>query len=196
MSTAIYYDAFRERLLEDYEIRNRRVVAALEFAKDSLVGTTTLLDVGCGIGWTSAEMADTGKAVTGVDVSPVLIETAKEMFGDRCLFVAGDFAYGNLGRFDAVLMIDVYEHFPREHHHLVHHRLRDAATSRVMLTMPTPKTQQYARDNGIPLQPVDEDITDEDIERLAQGVDGQVLVNKLVSIWRDDDYRHVLIKRP
>ena len=195
MSVVAYYDAFRERLIEDYQVRNGRVVAALEFAKDSLRDARTLLDVGCGIGWTSAEMSDTGKEVTGVDISPVLINTARRQFGDRCRFIHADFAFANLGRYDAVLMVDVYEHFARDLHPVIHGHLRATVGTWLALTMPTPATQQFARDHGIELQPVDEDITDDDVEQLAADLDATVIVNREVSVWRPGDYRHVLIER-
>lgn len=195
MTTAAYYDGFRERLIDDYRGGNRRVTAALEFAREACAGADTLLDVGCGIGWTSAEMADTGLTVTGVDISPKLIQTASEMFGDRCQFACGDFATLPLGRHDAVLMVDVYEHFPRDSRPAVHAQLRRTVGARLVMTVPTPEALQRARDLGIELQPIDEDVTDQDIERLASDLDGRVVVNRLVSIWDDNDYRHVLITR-
>lgn len=194
MSVVAYYDGFRERLLEDYEVGNRRVVAALEFAKEALADARTILDVGCGIGWSSHELAMTGASVTGLDISPVLIETARGRFGHLCEFQVGDFTEWKARSFDAVLMIDVYEHFPRQNRPQVHERIRQTGARRLVLTVPMPQAQQFARDNGIPLQPIDEDVTDEDIATLARDVSGQVLVNRTVSIWRDDDYRHVVVE--
>lgn len=193
-TVSAYYDAFCERLVEDYEIQNRRVVAALEFTEDALGDAESVLDVGCGIGWSSSYLAERGLTVLGIDVSPVLVETAREMFGDVCEFEVADFAEFESGPFDAVVGIDVYEHFPPRSRPSVHASIRRTGARRVVLTMPTPKTQQYARDLGIPLQPIDEDVTDEDIQSLADDIGGTVSVNRTVSIWRDDDYRHVLIE--
>lgn len=197
MTIAAYYNGFRGRLVEDYQIRNRRVVAALEFAKDALADAGTVLDVGCGIGWTTSELAQQGHTVTGLDISPVLIGTARDMFeyDDRCTFTVGDFATADLPTVDAVLMVDVYEHFPREQHPEVHRQIRKTGCELVALTIPTPETQQRARDAGIELQPIDEDITDTDIDRLAEDIGGVVMVNRRVSVWADNDYRHVLVQR-
>ncbi len=198
LDIAGYYDGFRDRLIEDYRLGNRRVVQAIAFAKDVLVDTHSILDVGCGIGWSSAAMADGGHDVTGFDISPVLIKTAGEMFDERCKFSVCDFAadeiYGLSGLFDAVLMIDVYEHFPRELRPRVHECLRQISAKRIVLAMPTPEAQQYARDQGIALQPIDEDVTDEDIEQLAADTGAEIMVNRCVSVWRADDYRHVLLE--
>jgi SAM-dependent methyltransferase len=189
-----YYDGFVDRLVDDYENGNPRVSVALEFARHALAPCRSILDVGCGVGWTSMDLANTGKTVVGIDISPALIDKAKELFGDLCTFVAGDFVATDTASFDGVLMVDVYEHFPRESWPAVHEQIRSTGASRVVLTMPTPATQQYARDHGIALQPVDEDVTDTDIETLAAEIGGQVTVNRVVDVWRPGDYRHVLIE--
>ena len=46
-NVAAYYDTWRDRMLEDYQLRNARVVAALAFARSSLDGARRVLDVGC-----------------------------------------------------------------------------------------------------------------------------------------------------
>lgn len=190
-----YYDGFRERLVEDHEIQNPRVVSALEFARYAFQDVTIVLDVGCGIGWSSRFLADQGMLVHGVDISPVLVETAREMFGGAsCSFSVADFADYEPARYGGVLMIDVYEHFAPEQRAGVHAAIRKTEARRIVLALPTPKTQQYARDNGIPLQPIDEDVTDADLEALAEAIGGSVTVNRPVSIWRTADYRHVLIE--
>lgn len=194
---ADYYDGFRERLLADYHDGNPRVDMALAFSGVSLRGARSVLDVGCGIGWSSIAIYEALRAkIVGVDISPVLIETASEMFGDVCDFVAADFTSMDIpGVFDAVLMIDSYEHFPRSSRPLVHAQIAKTDCGRVVLTVPTPATNQYARDHGIALQIIDEDVTDEDISVLATDVGGTVEINRLVSIYRPDDYRHILIRR-
>lgn len=193
MGVVTYYDGFRERLLEDYRIQNKRVVAALDFAEESLGDAESVLDVGCGIGWSSDYLRERGYEVTGLDLSPVLIQTARETFGGA--FVCADFPTWEPQPYDAVLMIDVYEHFPRNERDRVHSRLRETGASRIVLTVPTVANFEFARANGIPLQPIDEDVTDDDLARLAEDVGGRVTVNRLVSIWREGDYRHVLVTR-
>jgi SAM-dependent methyltransferase len=185
----------RDRLVEDHKIGNRRVTAALEFAKDALRPASSVLDVGCGIGWSSSVMAAEGKRVVGVDISPLLIWTARSMFSN-CRFETRDFTqYEPAGQFDAVLMIDVYEHFAADDRPLIHDRIRRTGASLVALTTPTPAARQWALDQGISLQPIDEEVTDLDIQRLADDLAGQVAVSREVSIWRPRDYRHVLIRR-
>lgn len=189
-----YYNGFRERLLEDYLYGSPRIEAALRFAKGALGDATTVLDVGCGIGWTSSELAKLGYKVTGMDISPVLITTARERFSD-CDFMVDDFVTAELPQSDAVLMVDVYEHFAREQRSSVHEQICRTQAQRIIVTVPTIATQEYARANNIALQIIDEDVSELDVWRLAAGVEGRIVVNRTVSIYRANDYRHVLIER-
>jgi trans-aconitate methyltransferase len=192
LTTVDYYNGFRDRLVNDYAVRNSRVVAALAFAQAQLEDARTVLDVGCGIGWTTHELANNNREVIGLDISPVLVHTARTMFPAHT-FIAADFTSSFPVTVDAVVMIDVYEHFPRYDRPTVHRQIQRTGARRVVLTVPTPEALQYARDNHIPLQPVDEDVTDTDIDTLARDIGGDVTTNELVSISRPNDYRHVLI---
>ena len=188
-----YYDLFRDRLLSDYEHRNPRVTCALAFAEETLAGARSILDVGCGIGWSTDHMRRWAD-VTGLDISPVLIETARELFGGE--FICADFrSWQSQSQFDAVLLIDAYEHFPRFDRSLVHSRIRAIQPVLVVLTVPTEEAMQHARDIGAALQPVDENVSGADLLLLAQDLGGEVEINRTVSIWEHDDYRHVLIRR-
>lgn len=192
--TVAYYNGWRERLLQDYQQGNERVQAAMNFAEPYLPVGGRILDVGCGIGWTSCWLADHGD-VTAVDISPVLIRTARELFGASARFIVADISRLILGgHFDTITMFDVYEHIPRDRYQQLHSRLADWLRGTLILTCPTLATQQYARDHEIALQPVDEDITDTDIADLAGAVNGEIVVDHSVSVWRTDDYRHVVIR--
>ncbi len=49
-----------------------------------------VLDLGCGAGQLSADLVDRGASVTGIDVSPAMIELARTRLGDRARFEVGD----------------------------------------------------------------------------------------------------------
>ena len=69
------------------------------------VGDARVLDLGCGAGTVSLALADAGAAVTGVDISPDLIERARARAGGRddVAFVLADAAeHGFDRRFDAL----------------------------------------------------------------------------------------------
>ncbi|HSP07353.1 MAG TPA: class I SAM-dependent methyltransferase, partial [Acidobacteriota bacterium] len=72
----------------------------------------SILDVGCGTGWTSEFLARAGFQVTGLDISPSMIETSRRL---RTLpgleFVAGDFECMTFEtQFDAVLFFGSLHH--------------------------------------------------------------------------------------
>jgi 2-polyprenyl-3-methyl-5-hydroxy-6-metoxy-1,4-benzoquinol methylase len=79
--------------------------------------TGTVLDLGCGPGWTSEFLARAGYDVTGVDISERMIEIARdrcERNGVSATFVVGDMEDLMLGeqQFDSVLLYDSLHHCP------------------------------------------------------------------------------------
>jgi 2-polyprenyl-3-methyl-5-hydroxy-6-metoxy-1,4-benzoquinol methylase len=77
-------------------------------------GSSTALDVGCGVGRWSLELAERGHEVTGIDLSPFMIERARTSAaaaGARCSFVVGDAIGLQLGRtFDLIVCVTVLQH--------------------------------------------------------------------------------------
>jgi glycosyltransferase involved in cell wall biosynthesis/SAM-dependent methyltransferase len=85
-----------------------------------------ILDVGCGSGWLSEYFARLGYDVTGIDISPELIEISRTRVESlkydvdhetaiRCRFLAHDIESGPLGEaFDAVICYDSLHHFEDE----------------------------------------------------------------------------------
>ncbi len=66
-----------------------------------------LLDVGCGTGKSFLEMLPRGWEVTGCDISPAMLELAREKAGDRVrLLVADMLALPRFGEFDLVWALD------------------------------------------------------------------------------------------
>jgi SAM-dependent methyltransferase len=189
-----FYDGWRDQLVRDRQVRNGRVVSALAFAKAELRDCRTILDVGCGVGWSTEEMAASGAQVTGLDLSPVLIAEARRRVSAS--FICADFpSWEPDAHYDAVLMIDVYEHFRRELRPEVHRRIAETDARRLVLTVPALKTHRRGERLGV-LQPIDEPVYDEDVEQLAQDLGGEILVNRTVSVSRPRDYRHVSLAIP
>jgi SAM-dependent methyltransferase len=77
----------------------------------------TVLDVGCGPGWTSAFLAEAGYRPTGVDLVPANVEAARERvarWGVEAEFVVADMDHLDLANtWDAALMLDALHHSTR-----------------------------------------------------------------------------------
>ena len=78
-----------------------------------------LLDIGCGIGGASRMAAMTGAAVTGIDLTPEFVDTARVLsdrvgLGDRTEFLAtaGESMPFDDGSFDAAVMVHVGMNVP------------------------------------------------------------------------------------
>jgi glycosyltransferase involved in cell wall biosynthesis/2-polyprenyl-3-methyl-5-hydroxy-6-metoxy-1,4-benzoquinol methylase len=203
-SPVAFYDRFARKLLADYASGNPRTEQAILFAISMLPGGwIEVLDIGCGIGWSTSEIASNrpDARVRGVDLSPRLVTTARSLFGrePRLRFEACDFIEDEIeGEVDAIVLLDVYEHFPASARALVHDRFRTLLKDDgcLILTVPTPEHQQFMR-NEHPggVQPIDEDVSGDDVERLAHDIEGRVVARRTVSVWHADDYMHALIQR-
>ena len=90
-----------------------------------------LLDAGCGVGQLSVEAARRGAEVLGVDISPNLLEVARDRMPEdaraRVTLVAGDMLDEDHGRFDFVVAMDS----------LIHYRTTDIADALARLSTRT-----------------------------------------------------------
>jgi magnesium-protoporphyrin O-methyltransferase len=108
----------------------------------------TVLDAGCGTGALAVEAARRGAHVTAVDLSPTLVNLARErsprdLGGGAIHFAVGDMRDVSFGRFDYVVAMDS----------LIHYRAQDAVdvlgrlasnTARALLFTIAPRTPMLA----------------------------------------------------
>lgn len=79
----------------------------LERAEEAGLEGDRLLDIACGTGLSFVTMLERGWRVTGCDISPAMLEIAKEKFGDRAeLFVADMRELPDIGEFDLIWAIN------------------------------------------------------------------------------------------
>ena len=76
-----------------------------------------VLDVGCGVGVLSKKMAEHKAIVTGIDISPKLIERAKETSShENITYIQGDVcSFEFKGKYDLIVLSDVLEHISPRH---------------------------------------------------------------------------------
>jgi len=200
-----FYDKFSERLLADYVYGNPRVEAAIIHALQWISpNAKRILDIGCGIGWSTHEIKRHRPQafILGVDLSPKMAELAHHLFGeDKIEFVAHDACDWNPvfePPYDAIVLLDVYEHIPKDRRLLLHQVLKRALglDGVIVLTFPSMFHQRLLRSfHPEELQPVDEDVTEDDIGALAQDIEGKMTYWSSVSIWHPGDYIHAVIAR-
>lgn len=200
-----FYDEFSAGLLADYVYGNARAESAIRHALRWIPAhATRILDVGCGIGWSTWELKRhfPSAFVLGIDISPKTVAQAKRLFpAPDVEFVAGDITTADQllpPSFDAIVMLDVYEHIPRTSRTSLHQALHKllAIGGRLILTCPSVYHQEYLRryaPDG--LQPIDEDVTVEDTDALAEDIQGEIVYRSYVTIWRAQDYMHVVIQK-
>ncbi len=206
MNAKSFYDQFDRKLVNDYVGGNPRMLTALEFMKDEVgkCGASRILDIGCGLGWSSHTLASMAsvKSVLAVDLSSELIKTAKRIFGHPKIefqqMDVTDCDRSLSGKFDAIVMLDVYEHIPVAARPAFHQALGLllSDTGFLLLSCPTKDHQRSLRENNPDgLQPVDEDVDIPDLESLAEALQGRVDTYRLLNVWNPRDYLHAVIRR-
>jgi glycosyltransferase involved in cell wall biosynthesis/precorrin-6B methylase 2 len=201
-----FYDSFDRKLLRDYVSDNLRTVAAIRHALRVIPRSSKrILDIGCGIGWSSREMARQipSARIVAVDLSHRLIEMATRLTIEPNVEYSAqdvlDPSWQPEGSFDAIVMLDVYEHIPVAKRSQLHRTLSRLLAERsvVVLSCPTPEHQRQLRDHEpAGLQPVDEDVDESTAATLATDVDARVAEFRRMSIWNPNDYAHITIARP
>ncbi|MCK4447423.1 MAG: class I SAM-dependent methyltransferase [Candidatus Marinimicrobia bacterium] len=112
-----YYDNFLEHLKYDHIRQNPRHTKIKKDLSGIIKKDMNVLDLGCGTGITTHYIAGLGAKVIGVDLSPKLIEFARENSAhENAEYRVGDITSFDLGKktFDVICLIDVMEHIPRE----------------------------------------------------------------------------------
>ena len=135
--------------------------------------TLRILEIGCGRGWLS-NLASQYGTVEGVEPVAGVIEHARKLFphirfevgtGDSVL-KRPDFA-----PYDVVLCSEVIEHVPNPHKSEFMHQLKQLLTPEGYLILTTPRGEMWEQWKSIspPCQPIEDWITEEDLEQLFTG---------------------------
>lgn len=105
---AEYYDAwYDDPAGKIFDVQEKRAVAKVLPLAD---GKQTLLEVGCGTGHWSAWFSERGYRVTGIDISPAMIQRAERKNIPNARFIVGDFLYQTIeGTFDVAAAITSLE---------------------------------------------------------------------------------------
>ena len=199
-----YYDHLLGGLLAGYVYGSERIQAALRFVLAwTPPDAQRILEAGCGIGESTDALKRHRPAafVLGIDSHERLLERARRLFGDGdAVFTCADIltCTPEGPPFDVIVLMDVYEHIPLASRPRLHAVLNGllAPFGRLLLTTPSISHQHYLRDDTPGgLQPIDEDVSRADFERLAADIGGTLAHYLEVSVWRSRDYVHAVVAR-
>jgi trans-aconitate 2-methyltransferase len=165
-----FYDGYVEKLTRQTN-RHEYVFKSI----DKYIPHGRVLDLGCGSGITSRYLAKSGRDVVAVDVSPKLIEHAKNInshFG-RVEYVVDDICRCVWPEpFDSILMVDVLEHILPESIDglFATLKLNSHENTVIYLNIPSAEVLRWLQENR---------------PDLVQIVDNPVKVEKILSLFND-----------
>lgn len=199
-----FYNGFDKKLILDYKNGNIRIKNAIETLSNYIPDfqNSKVLDIGCGLGWSTFEFSRffPNCAFQGIDLSPVLIQKASQLFQNTNLKYSVFDITKDVPKdvFDAVIMIDVYEHIPvadRENFHISLLKVLKPS-GRLILACPTQYHQSYLKAHHPKgLQPIDEDVNQEDMFKLSRDIKGDLIYFEFQTIWRAYDYFYAVIQK-
>ncbi len=204
-----FYDEFLQTRMVKYRLDdNPRLLRAMEFAEAAVAPDSHVLDIGCGIGIVTERLARKAArgSVLGCDLGAKNVWYASRTVRlPNVRFVELD-AIADWEKLralvarpvDVVTLIDVIEHLPKESWPLVFQRIAAVSgeDARVLLTFPSPVYQRYLADHDPgELQPVDESVELEEIERVAGAAGWSVSAWRYVDVWMTNQYVHCELRK-
>lgn len=149
-------------------VRHRTI--AKDFKKLGIPKNAHILEIGCGIGTVSSllvRMVPNG-SLTGCDISPKSIETARELNPvPNAEFICTDMSdFTHTKRFDYVVFPDVLEHIPVEQHYRLFENVAKVCSSDAtfFINIPEPNALAYYREhNPELLQIIDQSLSMQDL---------------------------------
>lgn len=198
-----YYDEHAAALLDRYVKGNPRVERALETIERYAPPVVhDVLEIGCGVGETCWRVSKRwpNSRVLGIDISERAIELARRLFGsERVSFRVAAATDDIHGRFDLIVLMDVYEHIETEDRVGLHESLKRIRNEngRIILTFPTPRHLAWLRaHHPHAIQPIDQDVDATSVTKLARDTATSILLYEEVSVWNEGDYAHAVLGSP
>jgi trans-aconitate 2-methyltransferase len=208
-SVADFYDEFRDRRMLSYRLGlNRRLRLANRFVTAQIDRSSSVLEVGCGIGLTTKKLARRAREgqVWAVDLSRRNIELARRLArrGNISWAVADilDDSYSIddwvRSPVDRIILVDVLEHIPRSSRSKLFAELASVSRddARIILTFPSVAYQRHLRaTNPSELQPVDEEVFASDLEHQGSEYGFSLTYWNVKDAWLTGQYVHAVLER-
>ncbi|MBX3043623.1 MAG: class I SAM-dependent methyltransferase [Candidatus Kapabacteria bacterium] len=179
----------------------------IDYAMDTILRYSdeeplNIIDLGCGIGDTTWKISNLfpNSSVTGIDISQDSIKLANILFGSKNLhFEQGNiYEFDTKKSFDLITLIDFYEHIELDKRSIVNELLNSILNEngKIILTYPSPYLLKKLYDEkSILLQPVDELIWINDLNKLSIATKTELIYYSYVSVWEKNDYVHAVLSK-
>ncbi len=104
---------FEEKLVGKLAYRGPQIIAALLAGHVSATGSLDVLDGGCGTGLCAPLLAPYARHLTGVDISPKMLEKAQQraLYGELAEGELTAYLHGKTAAFDLIVMTDTLVYF-------------------------------------------------------------------------------------
>lgn len=198
-----YYDEHTKFKVNDFVKVNPRVEEAWKtLIKNAPLKPQRILEVGCGVGSICAKMGKKWPEakITGIDISVQSIAIAQKLFANRNInFLVSLLTKDTFNeQFDLIVFMDVYEHISVTDRPVVHQTLKKILNNKgkIFLSVPTPQNLKWSLiHKPETMQPVDEHISFDVVNKLASDTDTEVQLYQVKSIWNTGDYSHVVLEK-
>lgn len=167
-----YYDEFLNHLKKDRERENPRHTYLKNRISQLVKKGSKVLDLGCGIGITTEHINSLGvEKVIGVDLSPKLIDYARNTV-KNVKFIVHDITDLELNeQFDVITLCDCMEHVPEERYQLLFNTIKKhlKPAGVVYISIPDPDYMNFIQKHRPDLmQIIDNSITFEAMNQLCK----------------------------
>jgi SAM-dependent methyltransferase len=201
-----FYDALSPAFVRDYVRGNKRVERQFQFFRAAIhPEAESILVIGCGSGEGAHFIAtDVAKRahILAVDISGTNIQLAHALFAHSNIhYRKCDVLTETIeGRWDLIILPDVYEHIPLGGRPALHAQFARLLTpqGRILLTIPSEQTQKSLsdpRNTAHKPQVIDEVVSLADLVHLAEQTGARLTYFANISIWQSNDYVHAIVER-
>jgi SAM-dependent methyltransferase len=129
--------------LDFLSLNSEQYFALKKFIGEQVYRDLKILEIGCGLGYTSFSLSKLGHNVVGLDISAESIHNAKRRFQhEKLTFICGDYRDFNFAEFDLVVSTELIEHLDNVS---LGHFLRKIANEKSNYFITTPNRSYYSK---------------------------------------------------
>lgn len=135
-------DPWNQQRVTPHSKRRVRVLKSLA----SIFQGKRVLELGCGLGTLTGIFANGAVFVSGLDISPIAIEQARQQKPANVEFNVGSiFDFDDFAKFDVVTLIECLYYLPRDEQCAVLARIKRSGSGRLLISAPVIGANQFRK---------------------------------------------------